>query len=409
MQKVSYIGDGSTTEFYFNFPFYANTDIIVLKNTQTATNFMVVGTDGGLNSDFPYTNGKVVFDIAPSSTDIITIYRHIPLTRVIDYQPTEKIDPVNLNQDMNYMLEILKDMQDNLDVFEEQYNDIVNKESTENLLSKISAFNQKIDSGDIMETDVFYSYMTNCITEIPQNIKFELSSGTLTLKSGSKIYIPNGSGVFDTVTTTADISTSRTDSSDCMVWYNTDGTLTVFPVNLFYSGSSAPTAYTFMFWYDTTNNKCKRTSDSGSTWEEGKSFPLCLVATDGTKISSIKQVFNGFGYIGSTIFVLPGIKGIIPNGKNKDGTYNNIIISTSNVIVRNDMGISVNNYKISLNTGYFLNYSSDYTLGQDGFLHIPNGTIYKDIVFAKYSTGADGRITSFVPKNVFNSADYYNI
>ena len=143
MQKVSYIGDGSTTEFYFNFPFYANTYIIVLKNTQTATNFRVVGTDGGLNSDFPYTNGKVVFDIAPSSTDIITIYRHIPLTRVIDYQPTEKIDPVNLNQDMNYMLEILKDMQDNLDIFKEQYNDIVNKESTENLLSKISAFNHR--------------------------------------------------------------------------------------------------------------------------------------------------------------------------------------------------------------------------------------------------------------------------
>lgn len=34
--------------------------------------------------------------------------------------------------------------------------------------------------------------ITNCITEIPQDIKLELKDGTLTLKAGSKVYIPNG-------------------------------------------------------------------------------------------------------------------------------------------------------------------------------------------------------------------------
>ena len=33
---------------------------------------------------------------------------------------------------------------------------------------------------------------TNCITEIPNDIKLELSNGTLTLKAGSKVYVPNG-------------------------------------------------------------------------------------------------------------------------------------------------------------------------------------------------------------------------
>lgn len=41
--------------------------------------------------------------------------------------------------------------------------------------------------------------ITNCITEIPQDIKLELNNGTLTLKAGSKVYVPNG---FETSTKT---------------------------------------------------------------------------------------------------------------------------------------------------------------------------------------------------------------
>lgn len=36
------------------------------------------------------------------------------------------------------------------------------------------------------------SQITNCITEIPQDIKLELKDGVLTLKAGSKVYVPNG-------------------------------------------------------------------------------------------------------------------------------------------------------------------------------------------------------------------------
>ena len=35
--------------------------------------------------------------------------------------------------------------------------------------------------------------ISNCITEIPQDIKLELNNhGTLKLKAGSKVYVPNG-------------------------------------------------------------------------------------------------------------------------------------------------------------------------------------------------------------------------
>ena len=49
-----------------------------------------------------------------------------------------------------------------------------------------------VGGNKLMLADGFKSNITNCITEIPENIKLELNSGTLKLKAGSKIWIPNG-------------------------------------------------------------------------------------------------------------------------------------------------------------------------------------------------------------------------
>ncbi len=144
MQRVSYMGDGSTTEFTFNFPFYENTNIIVTKNGATATGYTIVGTSAGLNADIPYTGGKVVFNVAPIATDSITISRRLPLTRIVDYQPTEKINPTVLNQDQNYTMEALKDMQDNLDGFDALYSEIISIESIQTLTNRIETVSQQI-------------------------------------------------------------------------------------------------------------------------------------------------------------------------------------------------------------------------------------------------------------------------
>ena len=140
------MGNGTTTEFTFNFPFYEDTDIKVTKNNTMASGYTLVGTSGGLDADIPYIGGKIIFDVAPTSLDCIVISRSLPLTRSVDYQPTAKIDPTTLNQDMNYMLEILKDMQDELDDFRTQYADIADKESTQTLLAKIDAISDDIET-----------------------------------------------------------------------------------------------------------------------------------------------------------------------------------------------------------------------------------------------------------------------
>ena len=138
------MGNGVTTEFAFNFPYFENSDIIVNKNGTIATGYNIVGTSAGLDADIPYTGGKVVFETAPTALDNITIARSLPLSRVVDYQPLAKIDPTTLNQDMNYMMEVLKDLQDELDGLTTQYSEIANKESTAVLLAEMAEIHSEI-------------------------------------------------------------------------------------------------------------------------------------------------------------------------------------------------------------------------------------------------------------------------
>ena len=176
--------------------------------------------------------------------------------------------------------------------------------------------------------------VTNCITEIPQDIKLELNNGTLTLKAGSKVYVPNGSGVFDTVTIAIDITGEYTaSSSQRMFFYNvTNGYIQSCPVANVYSGTTSPTGSGIIYWYDTTNNLVKRSSNGGSTWNTTVySLSFCLCSVTNNNISSIDQVFNGFGYIGSTVYALPGVKGLIPNGRNEDGSLKNIEFTVDSV------------------------------------------------------------------------------
>lgn len=152
MQKVSYMGNGSTTEFSFNFPYFESSNIVVTKNNTAATGYSVIGTSAGPNADIPYTGGKVVFETAPTALDSITIARSLPLARIVDYQPTAKIEPTTLNQDLNYTMEVIKDLQDEIDSLYAEYADIADKESTATLLARIAALSQQItDLGDVAQ------------------------------------------------------------------------------------------------------------------------------------------------------------------------------------------------------------------------------------------------------------------
>ncbi len=397
MQKVSYMGDGSTTDFYFNFPFYTNTDIIVLKNTQITTDYTIVGTPAGLNADIPYTGGKIVFNTAPVATDSITIYRHLPLTRIVDYQPTEKINPTILNQDMNYMMEILKDMQDKIDTFSEQYNDVVNKESTDNLLSKIHYINQLIDNDEIIN-----KYTSNCITKIPQDIKLSIDSdNNIIVHAGSKVHY--GDGTYEILSSdtgfNATTSFPNTDFFFCIK--KSDKSFVQTSMNGARSSATNPET-TYIIWFNTTDGKCYWNNGSGVAFEV--SLPVGVVEhTNGIGWTTIKQTFNGFGFLGSTIFALPGVKGLIPNGRNADGTLKTTVFECSSVITKTFSDTAVSDVVFQ---GTTFNPGS-YNLGSDNYLYTNSGVKVVSTVIGTLNR-TNGKITTFNTKQPYQALDYNN-
>lgn len=198
------------------------------------------------------------------------------------------------------------------------------------------------------DEQIGYKQISNCITEIPQDIKLELNSDhTITLKAGSKLYIPNG---FETDGTTRKFDTKIIESDinfNASTYATYQHIMSLLPTNLIqaltietqqFSGDTAPTVTsTYAFWYDTANNIVKYTSDNGSSWTDGCSLPFGLVSiTKDTGIISIDQVFNGFGFIGSILFVLPNVKTLAPNDINYNGTLNNVEISVKKIQIIND-------------------------------------------------------------------------
>ena len=185
------------------------------------------------------------------------------------------------------------------------------------------------------------SNVTNCITEIPQDIKLELNGGTLTLKAGSKLYVPNGfesDGVtlkFDVVTTSADKTLSASVAGTYMVCYDPVGDAFNIIIGIAdcSSGSTWSASSVYALRYNTAENFVKFTSNTGSTWSNRLTLPLCVVSANSSGITTVNNTFNGFGYIGTATFVLPGVRGLIPNGRNADGTCKSIELSITDVKV----------------------------------------------------------------------------
>lgn len=249
------------------------------------------------------------------------------------------------------------------------------------------------------------SILTNCLTEIPQDIKLELSNGTLTLKAGSKVYVPNGVDKFDIKTLSKDLQYKGYYSDTRMIVVNSNlqGLDGLSPERM-YSGNSAPKNTKYMFWYDTANNIIKLSIDTGSSWTGQYSLPICIETSSSSAITSIDRVFNGFGYIGNTIFALPGIKGRVPSGFNTNGKPNSTEFTTTSVLTYSYINANTV-VLIGINANSLA--SDKYVYNKDeNYNRNPQGVIAPRAMFAKVSTDSTGRVTSFNPNTAFHAVDY---
>lgn len=255
------------------------------------------------------------------------------------------------------------------------------------------------------------SNVTNCITEIPQDIKLELNAGALTLKAGSKIYVPNGfeqdgtTPHFDTVVIENDMNTAYSNVGVLMLFWSSSFNY-IFGYDITYcnSGSSVPSNFTGWF-YNTTTNTINQYQSGTIIQNRTVSFPLGIITTDSSSIKSIDQVFNGFGYIGSTVFALPGVKGLIPNGRNADGTLNNTVTNDYNTV--KTVQVNTSTAKIAMYVGGGLgSQTNGFELNEQENFNYDSGVLTNALEVARVIVDSNSRITAFSSKTAFHSVDY---
>ena len=269
----------------------------------------------------------------------------------------------------------------------------------------------------------------NCTIEVPQNIKLELSNGTLTLKAGSKVYVPNGFQAdgttprFDVIIIENDISQTISFNGTCTVVYHPSlNSMYFYSSAVDLSGSTDPSA-TATF-YNTAQNIMKR-FDGSSLTRSGFSFPIARVVTTTSGVQSIVEVSNGIGHIGSTRFVLPDVIALAPNGRNADGTPKNIVCKSSSVwvststdgtakiVMFGNLGLATNR---CLNTNYFVQKTEPITNSVLSWWYNPETNIISKydgtkwvagiwVELAQYDT-TSSIIRNMSVKTVFRAVDY---
>jgi hypothetical protein len=324
---------------------------------------------------------------------------------------------------------------------------------------KLQSFSFKTDLGDnfeaIDEETLTHRNITNCLLEVPKHIKYDLRDGILTIKSGSIVAIPYGtedltaqypigadflnSNYKITKTQFADnkffvLVELQNDSNILMgnsgkriLFLNYNGQIVDSNYSLVFSGDTAPEAVASKRWYDTSSNYLKECVNIEQGFVTGTylSLPLMIVTADTSNlIISIDNVSDGFGYIGSTVFALPGIVGLTSNGKNEDESLGNIKIKTKNVMLRNyadgtarhilgfnelDFNSDVSNFYIQ-DTQPLLDCWWIWLNPKTNKMYLYNNTNISDVtgktLSALYVQVKDGVITNLSYKLPFHAVDF---
>lgn len=234
-------------------------------------------------------------------------------------------------------------------------------------------FDAKADKADTLEgygitNGLNKNQITNCILEVPQRIKYDLTDGTLTIKAGSVVIVPYGVEDLTTqypkgvkfVNDDFKVYDTQFEDGKFFVWAelvndiglyfensytganflhlslgSLNGSLFTMRVSLSYSGSTDTLTETDHHgFYNTDKNIMYEYNATTGKYTTIFTLPLLIIYGNGVQLyDRIEQVFNGMGYIGSTIWVDKGVKGLIPNGRNENGTLKNIELVTSKVIL----------------------------------------------------------------------------
>lgn len=186
--------------------------------------------------------------------------------------------------------------------------------------------------GDSGATDL-YKKITNCILQQPQ-IGLSIQNGDLVLASDTKVYVANNG--ISSLTTSSELTYSTgAGSGQYMIILNGTNAITSANLASCSSGTLAQrptsTSTSTGLYYATDTQTMYRSDDYGSTWTSGTlTLPIAIATVSNGQFTSVTP-FSGVGYIGTTLFTVPDLLISIPNGRNSDGTLNNVTNPQTNV------------------------------------------------------------------------------
>lgn len=200
--------------------------------------------------------------------------------------------------------------------------------------------------------DTVGNKISNCILEIPQNIKLEIVNNKVVIKSGTTI-VDTGE-TYATYTYTSDYEYepaagwSSVKNTKFMI-FGTHGQGYGYNINNIKSGTDV-NADTIVF-----NTNDKKVYVNG-TVNNGIQYPICIVDVDANgNVSFAKDsngndmIFNGACFVGHHAIIYPNVKGLSPEGFTTSGTLNSLMYRNSAVRVTEMSTGSVSGYKRAFN------------------------------------------------------------
>ena len=303
---------------------------------------------------------------------------------------------------------------------------------------------------------------------MPQRVKLEVSDGTITIKAGSVVIFPYGTEDLSStypvgatfVSSNLKVAATQYSGGRFFVWAELQndvvnnatsdtGSTSIhydtirLETGLLYrsirteSGTAAQASGTYCAYYDTTANII-RTSDETTAFLDNfhLSFPIVKLQADGTYwAGKVLEQYNGMGYIGSSIWLDKDVKVLAANGRNADGSINNIEYTTEEVLLYTNNNTNTDNYLIIRksrdgdswvlgNLWDFLfhtissrayypdeseldNNSWYYVEDEAIWLNYINNTLkeYNCVVIGTCHRDADSKISNYNPSNVFCAVD----
>jgi len=276
--------------------------------------------------------------------------------------------------------------------------------------------------------------IANSYIKINDQMWWQGGLGQIRLKKGSIVYVPDGildgKKQFKKIILEEDTPYQNTGGSGNGLFVTYSPSDNGLRLTSKVSTASENPNQDYSIWYDLTNNYLHRYgyNQDGSV-DYICSLPIGIVSQIGGAVTSINQVFNGFGYIGSVNFALPGIKGNLPNGFNEDGTYKITPFSIDEIIIHNDVS-DINGtwdkvlfYDTTYRAGnHWYSQSEKPSFGENSnqwwfnpstntstYYRNSSNTYIKPATFIANYTITNGQITSMTPVSVKTTNDTRNI